>query len=144
MNIINLMVVSCFFINGGIYFPLGKSSYNLNPGFGIGGGKYLKNFEILLQFKSFNLERNANFSIFSSGFSFPYKFFKNFYTGFSIFYSFIKLKKNNLEEIGGTFSINTFLKICSENKKFRSGFELGFLKGENKNIFLIGFLIEFK
>jgi len=144
MNIINLMVISSFFIKGGVYFPLIKSSSNLNPGFGIGGGKYLRNSAILFQFKSFNLEENANFSIFSSGFSFPYKFFKNFYTGLSIFYSFIKLKKNNLEEIGGTFSINAFLKICSENERFGSGFEFEFLKGENQNIFLIGFLIEFK
>lgn len=143
MNIINLMVASSFFINGGIYFPLGKSSSNLNPGFGIGGGKYFENFGILFQFKSFNLE-NSNFSIFSPGFSFPYKFFKNFYTGLSIFYSFINLKRNNLEEIGGTFSLNTFLKIYSENEKFGSAFEFEFLKGENQNIFLIGFLIEFK
>jgi hypothetical protein len=139
MNIINLMVASSFFINGGIYF-----SSNLNPGFGIGGGKYLKNFEIPFKFKSFNLEGNANFSIFSSGLSFPYKFFKNFSTGISIFYSFIKLKKNNLEEIGGTISFSTFLKIYSENERFGSGFEFEFLKGEKQNIFLIGFLIELK
>ena len=138
MNFLILIFLNFFFVDGGVYFPLKDASRSLNPGFSVEIGKNIKFLNIILSFKNFSLQRGSqtSFSISSIFGEFFYKISKNSFLSFGPSLSLLLLQKGDKREFGTTFSFRSFLNFS--NQRFISGSGFEFIKGDSKNIFLIG------
>lgn len=144
MNFLILTFLTFLFFNGGIYFPLKGASQTLNPGFCVEIGKNIGVVDISVSFRNFGLQKNSqtSFSIFSIFGDFFYKISKNSFISFGPSFSLLALQKKDKRELGTTFSLRSFLNL-SNSRRFISGLGFEFIKGDNKDIFLMGVKLGF-